>query len=273
MTAEELLARYAKGQRDFRGVILRGADLRQADLSFAVFQGADLTAANLGGANLFRSDLSRACLCEARLARVNGQQANFEWADLRRAMIYQANLHSATLASATLSPARLDDSTLAFANMHDANLRGADLSRTDLRGAVLCGADLRGAILWRSRIKDSDWTGTIGPDGRRGKPVCPGSSPFVWYMAGRGARIGAGIGARYWGPGAALLGAVAGFELFALTRDAKILPLASAIGWCIAVVIAAALGSVKGAIIATQEPSLSSGKRYVTPGDWWSDAA
>ena len=47
MTAAELLAAYANGQRDFSGVELLGAKLSGADLS-----GAKLSQANLGGADL-----------------------------------------------------------------------------------------------------------------------------------------------------------------------------------------------------------------------------
>jgi len=40
MTAKELLARYAAGQRDFRGVDLAGVDLSGANLSGACMTGA-----------------------------------------------------------------------------------------------------------------------------------------------------------------------------------------------------------------------------------------
>jgi uncharacterized protein YjbI with pentapeptide repeats len=45
MTAQELLAAYAAGERNFRGAELDMANLREANLS-----GADLNEANLEGA-------------------------------------------------------------------------------------------------------------------------------------------------------------------------------------------------------------------------------
>jgi len=42
MDAEELLERYAKGERQFHSAMLRGVDLKGADLS-----GIDLSSANM----------------------------------------------------------------------------------------------------------------------------------------------------------------------------------------------------------------------------------
>src|SRR5262245_27792377 len=52
MDTDELLKRYAKGRRDFRGVILRGLNLHEADLSGTDLREADLTGAMLSGADL-----------------------------------------------------------------------------------------------------------------------------------------------------------------------------------------------------------------------------
>jgi uncharacterized protein YjbI with pentapeptide repeats len=42
MTARELLDRYARGERDFRGIVPRRADLSEAILAGADFAEADL---------------------------------------------------------------------------------------------------------------------------------------------------------------------------------------------------------------------------------------
>ncbi len=62
MTAEELLERYAAGERDFSGANLYGAELTGANLT-----GANLTGANLNGANLTDANLTDANLSEASL--------------------------------------------------------------------------------------------------------------------------------------------------------------------------------------------------------------
>ena len=56
-TSEELLARYANGERDFDGsdlssAILIGADLRDVRIRNATLMYAQLSGANLSGANL-----------------------------------------------------------------------------------------------------------------------------------------------------------------------------------------------------------------------------
>jgi uncharacterized protein YjbI with pentapeptide repeats len=57
MRAEELLKRYAKGERDFFKANLREANLGGANLSGANLSGADLREANLREANLRGADL------------------------------------------------------------------------------------------------------------------------------------------------------------------------------------------------------------------------
>lgn len=109
---DELLNRYAEGERDFYGVNLSEQILSQVDLCGADLSEAKLTKTVLDGANLTRVNFSRADLSGATLRR-----AELIWANLRKA------------------------------NLRGANLRGADLTGADLSGADLSGADFGGAIL------------------------------------------------------------------------------------------------------------------------------
>ncbi|MEM8805699.1 MAG: pentapeptide repeat-containing protein, partial [Cyanobacteria bacterium P01_G01_bin.38] len=52
MNAQDVLARYAKGERNFRGANLRGANFKGQDLSGADFSGADIRGANFTNAIL-----------------------------------------------------------------------------------------------------------------------------------------------------------------------------------------------------------------------------
>ena len=52
MKAQEVLRRYAAGERDFRNAALRGANFAGQDLSTADFSGADIRSANFTNANL-----------------------------------------------------------------------------------------------------------------------------------------------------------------------------------------------------------------------------
>jgi hypothetical protein len=95
MTADELLRRYAAGERDFRRVSLRGEILSWADLSGADLSGADLSGANLNWANLYRVNLTGADLSGADLA----------WAKLNKASLRGANLSEANFSGASLDGA------------------------------------------------------------------------------------------------------------------------------------------------------------------------
>ena len=75
MNREELLAKYAAGERNFWYAYLSYADLQKANL-----QKANLREAILQWADLRGADLQKANLREANL-----QWADFQWADLREA--------------------------------------------------------------------------------------------------------------------------------------------------------------------------------------------
>ncbi len=52
MTVKELLRRYAHGERDFRGIVLRKRDLSEATLVGSHFDDADLSGSRFSGADL-----------------------------------------------------------------------------------------------------------------------------------------------------------------------------------------------------------------------------
>jgi uncharacterized protein YjbI with pentapeptide repeats len=87
MTAEELLERYAAGERIFIEVDLSGVNLSRAILPEIKFRRCNLQNSNLAGINLLGgsligSDLSGANLSEANLERVAMQGTNLENATL-----------------------------------------------------------------------------------------------------------------------------------------------------------------------------------------------
>ena len=84
-SADELLRKYAAGERNFRRANLRGAELEYADLSAADLREANLSAADLGGADLSAADLGGADLSAANLSAVNLEGANLEGANLKGA--------------------------------------------------------------------------------------------------------------------------------------------------------------------------------------------
>ncbi len=95
MTAEELLQRYAAGQRDFQGV----------NLSEEILSWADLTGANLSGANLSGVVLNWANLSQVKLRCANLSNADLNWANLEQADLQGANLSGAEVSAANLKEA------------------------------------------------------------------------------------------------------------------------------------------------------------------------
>jgi hypothetical protein len=120
MTHEELIAKYEKGERNFRGADLEGADLMGANLRYANLWGADLRDAVLRDANLMDADLRKADL----------RGADLEGANLLDANLWGADLRDAYLRGAYLKGADLMDANLQCANLQRANLEGANLSQS-----------------------------------------------------------------------------------------------------------------------------------------------
>ena len=128
---EELLRRYAVGDRYFIN-----ANLRCAQLSNICLENIDLSYAKLSLANLSGTNLSK---------------ANLTLAEMRSANLSGSNLHNSQLVRANL----------AGANLADANLRGADLSYADLSNACLIGANLIGVNLSKVDLRKTCLDGVI----------------------------------------------------------------------------------------------------------------
>jgi hypothetical protein len=90
LSAEEVLSRYAGGERNFSWKDLSGLDLRDADLR---------------DTNLFGSNLSNTNLTDANLEGANLEGANLGQANLRGALLRNAHLRRVFLAGADLTGA------------------------------------------------------------------------------------------------------------------------------------------------------------------------
>lgn len=153
MDTQELLKRYAAGERKFVKANLSEANfsqanLREIDLSHASLSVANFSGANLGQANLQGAKLNVAKLSSTNLSRANLSQADLNVANLVRADLRGAILHEAALVRAEMIRADLSDADFSNANLSGAVLREAKLSRANFSGANFSEADLsRSTIL------------------------------------------------------------------------------------------------------------------------------
>ncbi|MBW4542569.1 MAG: pentapeptide repeat-containing protein [Myxacorys chilensis ATA2-1-KO14] len=143
MTAEELLQRYATGERNFSGLRLYAEEYAM------LLNGRDLNGVNLCGSRL-DGDWSGANLSHARLRGIIAdgcdlKQVNLSQADLGGAMFIECDLTGCNLTNANLSGVAFKQVVLCDANFTSADLRGAVLGEADLDRADLRGANLRGA--------------------------------------------------------------------------------------------------------------------------------
>jgi uncharacterized protein YjbI with pentapeptide repeats len=169
-SVQDLLGGYAQGERDFRGIELRGAILTREKLIQVSLCEANLSKADLSWANVSWADLSNADLSKADLGWADLVQANLSGANLIRAHLVQANLAGANLSGANLSGANLSGAKLGWADLSGANLRGAslsgvdlsmaDASRADLSWTDLSKANLGGVRLIRADLIRADLSGT-----------------------------------------------------------------------------------------------------------------
>jgi uncharacterized protein YjbI with pentapeptide repeats len=142
MTAEELLERYAAGERDFSGIRV------SAEEYDTIFEGRDLSGINLCGSTL-SGNWSGVNLSKARLRGITGdgwdlRQGNLSQANLSGTDFIQCDLTGCNFTEAILVGTVFRQAVIDEANFTGANLRGADLSEADLEGANFSGTNLQG---------------------------------------------------------------------------------------------------------------------------------
>jgi uncharacterized protein YjbI with pentapeptide repeats len=142
LKTDELLRRYAIGERIFINANLRCAQLASTKLSQINLSYAQLTMAEVSQTDLTQANLAQADLTQANLRGVDLSQAQLTGANLNQANLAQANLRGANLVRANLTQANLTNADLTGANLALADLTGVNFHLCNLSGVNLAGAKL-----------------------------------------------------------------------------------------------------------------------------------
>jgi uncharacterized protein YjbI with pentapeptide repeats len=116
MTAEELLERYASGERDFSGVNLDDVDVSGRDLQGINLNGSSLNQFFADGTNLSQSDLSMVCLYQGGLEDRILRNTNLSRSDLGSCNLRRANLEGANLEGAIFDNTWMPDGSFRSSN-------------------------------------------------------------------------------------------------------------------------------------------------------------
>lgn len=158
MTFEELLKRYAAGERNFAGVDLRYNP--EEGLRVAILKGIDLSKAFMDSINIVGVDLSFSNLSQGRIDACCLEDVNLTETDLREASFIQASIIGVNLIGANLT-----DADLTYVRLRKANLTGANLTRTRLVGADIIDSNLTNALIEVTNLSRTFFRNTIMPDG------------------------------------------------------------------------------------------------------------
>ncbi len=155
ISVEELLQRYERGERNFRGVNSEAIFVRPPWLI-----DVNLSNANLGGVYIKNGGLMSTNLTAANLERANFTKTLFINTNLSDANLRRANLDRADLTSANLTSANFTGANLTGANLTDANLTGANLTNIQVNERTLfCNT-----IMPDGRINSSHLKITTAPE-------------------------------------------------------------------------------------------------------------
>lgn len=153
-SAEEILRRYQRGDKDFTGVTVTPDDFSGQRLRGIIFKGATLFNCNFEETTLQGADLSAANLRQANLKQANLSKADLKGADFRGATLRNADLSGADLRWANLEGVDLSGSNLSGANFDGTNLKNANLKDTN-----------PGKLWWKANLEEAKLEGATLPDG------------------------------------------------------------------------------------------------------------
>ena len=143
MTAEELLDRYALGERNFAGILLYAGEYEKS-LDGRVLAGSNLCGSTLEG-DWSGVNLSESRMCGVIASGCDFQKASFCGANLSGGIFTQCDMNGSDFTNAFLCGVAFKQTEVCNANLTRADLRGSFLTETGLENSNLAEANLQGA--------------------------------------------------------------------------------------------------------------------------------
>ena len=148
-----VIAKLARGERDFSDEDLTGAELADLDLRAVVFKETVLRLAIFDRSLLDEADFTEADLGEAR-----AEGASFARARLDKAEAAGLRATGADFSGASLEDAELDGASLDDTRWHEAHCKGTVFAGASLARATFTRATLDGADCDRATMEAADFT-------------------------------------------------------------------------------------------------------------------
>ncbi len=161
MTAQELLDRYAAGDRDFAGVDLHGVDLSNAVLRGINLDRADLTEVNFTGADLSGDYGRRLDPLFKEIPGISTYPGKYSSTGLGRASGGYTCIRYAVLKNANFRDADVSYVDFSGGDLSSANFSWANCKQTFFDNSCLFDVDFTNANLLRISFERADVEGTI----------------------------------------------------------------------------------------------------------------
>jgi len=131
-TSAEILERYAKGERNFEGVVITAGNFSNVDLKGIIFRNAILMNGNFRNTDLSDTDFTNAKL----------ERCDFHNAILRNSKFFRSDLGWANLKACIMDNTNFRESNLQWAHLCSNDIARADIKNANLSWSCLIGSNM-----------------------------------------------------------------------------------------------------------------------------------
>jgi len=131
LTADDLLRKYANGERNFRNITIRNVDIIDANLEGADFRSSDLSFSYFYNVNFKGADFTNAKIKKSIFQNTYLTRANFRNADLSLSFFSHATLKNTNFTKSNLTHAYFYKSDFCGADFRGTKLKGITFNETN----------------------------------------------------------------------------------------------------------------------------------------------